>query len=305
MTKEIKNISASIKAKLLNIAKQERRNFDSLLMLYIQERWLYRLSQSKYCDNFILKGGLLLFSMNKFIGRPTKDIDFLVESINNDMENVKKIFSEICRMEYDDGISFEEKSIIVERIKEDAEYEGVRVKITGFLGKAKKQLQLDIGFGDVVVPKPINMMYPSLLGMESPQIKAYSIESIIAEKFEAMITLAELNSRMKDFFDIYNLSCKYDFEGRVLQQAIIETFERRSTSLDEQHVLFTEVFAKDIQRNKRWESQLKKYGSEMIKFEDVMERLSKFLFPIYQCILHEQEFFGEWDFNIGEWKMVL
>ncbi len=304
MTKNVKNVSDSTRAKLSNIAKQEGRNFDSLLMLYVQERLLYRLSQSKYCDNFILKGGLLLFSINRFIGRPTRDIDFLVENINNDMGNIKKILLEICKMEYNDGISFEEKSIIVERIKEDAEYEGVRVKITGYLGNAKKQLQLDIGFGDVVIPKPIIMTYPSLLEMEPPQIKVYSIESVIAEKFEAMITLAELNSRMKDFYDIYNLANTYQFDASVLQEAVYETFQRRSTIIEKEHIIFTEEFSKEIQRNIRWNEFLKKIGNEHIDFKEVTKVIIKFLLPIYTSIIYEKEFFGYWDNANTTWERV-
>jgi len=171
----------------------------------MQERLLYRLSVSEYKDNFRLKGGLLLFSMSGFMGRPTRDMDFLAYQISNDMENIEEVFRKICKVEYNDGIVFDSNSVSVEEIKKEAEHGGIRVKLTRYLGKAKEMLWVDIGFNDIVVPEVITADYPVLLDMDYPKIKMYSFESIVAGKFEAIVSLRELNSRMKDFYDIFIL----------------------------------------------------------------------------------------------------
>lgn len=195
---EIKNIPASVSERLKNIAQKSGRAFDTLLLLYFQERFLYRLSISDYKDKFILKGGLFLFSQTQFKARPTKDVDFLARQIANELEILRESFVTICSIDVpSDGIMFQLDEMTTERIKEDADYEGVRIKVTALLGRMKKNLQFDIGFGDVVVPKPQLIDYPVLLDMAAPQVQAYSKESVISEKFEAMITLSVMNSRMK------------------------------------------------------------------------------------------------------------
>ncbi|ANB56274.1 hypothetical protein GFC29_2504 [Anoxybacillus sp. B7M1] len=159
----VKNIPSSVSERLKNIAKQNGKNFDLILLLYFQERLLYRLSISNYRDKFVLKGGLFLFSLTQFKSRPTKDIDFLAKQISNDIQYIKAAFESICALTVEeDGVEFDVNGITAERIKEDADYEGVRIKIPASLGRMKKQLQLDIGFGDVIIPKPRDIQYPSL-----------------------------------------------------------------------------------------------------------------------------------------------
>jgi predicted nucleotidyltransferase component of viral defense system len=205
MKNEVRNMDASVKARLKNITKEYKKTFNLILQLYMQERLLYRLSVSEYKDNFILKGGLLLFSMSEFTGRPTRDIDFLAYQILNDMENIKEVFKNICKVEYNDGVVFDSNSVSIEEIKKEEEHGGIRVKLTGYLGKAKEMLWVDIGFNDIVVPEVITANYPVLLDMDYPKIKMYSFESVVAEKFEAIVSSGELNSRMKDFYDIFIL----------------------------------------------------------------------------------------------------
>lgn len=195
------------KARLKNLAIKEGKQFDYYIMLYFIERLLFRLSISDYSDTFVLKGGLLLYTILDENARATKDIDMLAKDTANQLDSIKMVFSEICIITVDDGVNFDSDSIEVDRIKEDADYEGVRVKILAKLDNTKKILQLDIGFGDVIVPGAKEIEYPSLLEMEKPKIKAYSLESVIAEKFEAMVFLGDFNSRMKDFYDIYSI-CK-------------------------------------------------------------------------------------------------
>lgn len=284
MINEVRNIDASIKAKLKNIAKQNRKSFNLILQLYIQERLLYRLSISDYKDNFVLKGGLFLFSMTRFTGRPTRDIDFLAYRISNDLENIKKIFKRICKIEYNDGIVFDPDSVFAEEIKREAEHRGIRIKLTGCLGKAKEILWLDIGFYDIVVPGIITADYPVLLDMDYPKIKMYSFESVIAEKFEAIVSLGELNSRMKDFYDIFVLLSEKKFDRDVLQRAIVETFKRRGTDIQKSDQVFKKEFIEDNNRINQWKLFLKKIGRKNIEFEYIMNVIKKLPLPIYNKI---------------------
>jgi predicted nucleotidyltransferase component of viral defense system len=301
---EIKNIPASISERLKNIARESGKAFDVLLLLYFQERFLYRLSISDYQDKFILKGGLFLFSQTGFKARPTKDVDFLAKQIANDLEKLKHSFASICGMELpNDGIVFVVDEMTSERIKEDADYEGVRIKVTALLGRMKKVLQFDIGFGDVVVPKPQIIDYPVLLDMDIPQIQAYSKESVISEKFEAMISLSVMNSRMKDFYDLHTLLTTNDFDGRILFEAVFETFQRRGTPLEKEHPLFHIDFAVNENRIRQWNAFLRRLDIEgQLEFKEVMICIVDFLEPIYRSVLNENEFFGKWNCVERRWE---
>jgi len=300
---DIKNIPASVSERLKNIAKSSGKAFDTVLLLYFQERFLYRLSISDYRDKFILKGGLFLFSQTQFKARPTKDVDFLARQIANDLGILRELFITICSIDVPaDGIVFQLDEMTTERIKEDADYEGVRIKVTAFLGRMRKNLQFDIGFGDVVVPKPQLINYPVLLDMAVPQVQAYSKESVISEKFEAMIALSAMNSRMKDFFDIYTLLTTNDFDGRILYEAVFETIQRRGTALEREHPLFQAKFADDDSRIKQWTAFVRRLGiEEPLAFQDMMTCLVDFLKPVYQSILNEKEFFGHWSCTDRTW----
>lgn len=291
MRNEVKNIDASIKARLKNIAKEYKKTFNLILQLYMQERLLYRLSVSEYKDNFILKGGLLLFSMSGFMGRPTRDIDFLAFQISNNMENIKEVFRKICRIEYNDGIVFNSNSVSVEEIQKEVEGGGIRVKFTGYLGKAKEMLWVDIGFNDIVVPEVITADYPVLLNMDYPKIKMYSFESVVAEKFEAIVSLGELNSRMKDFYDVFILLSEKNFNRDILQKAIVETFIRRGSDILKSDQVFKKEFIEDNNRINQWKLFLKKIGHQNIEFEYVMDAIKKSLLPIiYNNIKKENRF---------------
>jgi predicted nucleotidyltransferase component of viral defense system len=288
MRNEVRNMDASVKARLKNIAKEYKKTFNLILQLYMQERLLYRLSVSEYKDNFILKGGLFLFSMTGFTGRPTRDIDFLAYQISNDMESIKEIFKNICKIEYNDGILFDSNSVLVEEIRKEAEYKGARVKLTGYLGKAKETLWVDIGFNDIVVPEVVTANYPVLLDMDYPKIKMYSFESVVAEKFEAIVSLGELNSRMKDFYDIFILLSEKKFNRDILQNAIVETFKRRGTDILKFDQVFNKEFIEDNNRINQWKLFLKKIGHQNIEFEHVMDAIKKSLLPIYNNIKKEK-----------------
>jgi predicted nucleotidyltransferase component of viral defense system len=228
--------------------------------------------------------------MSGFTGRPTRDIDFLAYQISNNMENIKEVFRKICRVEYNDGIVFNSNSVSVEEIQKEAEHRGIRVKLTGYLGKAKEILWLDIGFYDIVVPEVITADYPVLLDMDYPKIKMYSFESVVAEKFEAIVSLGELNSRMKDFYDIFILLSEKKFNRDILQKAIVETFKRRGTDILKSDQVFKKEFIEDRSRVNQWKLFLKKIGQKDIEFEYVMNVIKKSLLPIYNNIKKENRF---------------
>jgi len=236
--------------------------------------------------------------------RATKDIDLLAKEIASNLDALRDIFADITVIESDDAVTYDADSIITERIKEDADYEGVRIKITAHLGNMRKSLQFDIGFGDVVVPKPETLEYPTLLDMDKPVIKAYSKESVIAEKFEAMLYLAELNSRMKDFYDIYSLCGSFEFDGRVLYEAILQTIARRNTHTPNAPTVFNRDFANSKDKATQWGAFKRRTGvGDSVEFPEVVERIAVFLRPVYEHIINETEFFGHWSSDTLEWVM--
>jgi predicted nucleotidyltransferase component of viral defense system len=299
----LNSTAQGVKDRLKNQAEKEQRPYDYVLMHYFIERLLYRLSVSPYRDNFILKGGLLLYSVLGNSARATRDIDFLARKIKNFPEELIKIFSTIVAIQYDDAVRFDSKSIAVEKIKEDAEYEGLRVKLYAYLDKSRHVLQFDIGFGDVIVPNPVDMEYPSLLDMEKPHIKAYSLDSVISEKFQAIIFLSEANSRMKDFYDIYELSKKFEFNGLVLQEAISKTFKNRNTILPDTPSVFTKNFSMTGEKQIQWKAFCKRMGKNDLigNFQGITQSIKNFLLPIYAAIANKTEFMGNWDNTKEKW----
>lgn len=301
---QLKNKSASVSAKLHNIARKENVDFNVLMVLYMQERILYRLSQSKYRDNFVLKGGLLLFAHNGFKGRPTQDMDLLGKQISNEINNIQIIFKEIFSQDHKDGLTFSIDTMTIENITEDAKYSGVRVKVRCLLGNAANVISIDIGFGDIIIPKPIEMQFPCILDTEAaPDINVYTMESIIAEKFHAMIKLGIMNSRMKDFCDIYMLSKTNNFEGVVLGEALKETFERRNTGFEKNPTVFNELFKDDHDKKLQWNAFLRKTKIEGIpsEFGEVVLQIKTFILPVYERILKEDDFIKKWQYEVNAW----
>src|SRR6202166_382663 len=212
------------------------------------ERFLYRLAKSPYSDRFVLKGALLLTAWRAPQTRATMDID-LEGRVNNQLDHIKEVVGTVCEVDVEpDGIAFNRASIEVSRIKEDADYEGVRVQFHATLAKARIPMQIDIGFGDVIVPAPTEVEYPTLLDFPAPMLQAYPKETVIAEKLEALTKLGLLNSRMKDYYDLALLSRMYSFEGENLIEAIIATFRHRGTSIEAEPAGLTEAFYADPAR---------------------------------------------------------
>lgn len=304
MEREVKNKAASVRAKLMNIARAEKIDFDFLLLRYFQERFLYRLAISEFSDRFILKGGLLLICLKMPRSRPTKDIDFLAKEIKNDPVELEYIFKSITAISCNDGVKFISSSLISEQIKENVDYEGIRIKIDATLGQARKKLQMDIGFGDVIIPRAMRMEFPTLLEEKPPRIKVYSIESIISEKFEAMVKLAMVNSRIKDFYDVYTLSVSYNFQSDRLKKAIESTFYRRKTSIPDNPLIFRLEFHRDEEKQRQWSAFLRKSRLHDVNrgFNEIMERITSFLKPIAVSIKDKNKENKIWDSIAGCWK---
>ena len=276
------NIAASVKAKLLNIAKKENLDFNNLLLRYFQERLLYRLSISKYKSSFVLKGGLLLIVADVPTTRPTVDIDFLAEKLKSDTKKMESIFQEIADINLPDGIIFNPDAITSERIKEDADYEGVRIKITGTLGQVKQQVQIDFGFGDVIYPAKQDIEFPSILSEDKIKLKGYPLEGVVAEKFEAMAKLGLINSRMKDFYDVYTILKNCSIDSAALKQSIKKTFHNRGTELIAEPEAFSKKFYEDAMKLKQWSSFLKKNSLTGIpeNLKEVVLEIRKIIVPL-------------------------
>ena len=284
MAKTIKNYGRSVKERLLNISRTEKYSSQLLISRYFQERLLYRLSVSDYKDKFILKGGALLYAHDGFQARPTLDIDFMAKNVSNDMSNIKKIFQEICQIECEeDGVVFDVDTIETSEIAISKDYNGVRLSLLAHLDTAQQNISMDIGFGDVITPSPQQLVFPALIATApGANILAYSLETVVAEKFQAMISLSLGNSRMKDFFDVYQILSKQTLDSATLSEAIKATFANRGTEYKENHPLFSEDFFTDSIRSLYWIGFLKRIKySKQLSFTDVGTLIRTHLQPYW------------------------
>ena len=281
-----KDIAKSIKAKLLNLARKENQDYQVLIIRYLYERLLYRLSISEYQDKFCLKGGALLYVFEKEFSRPTLDIDFLGMKIQNDRNTIADVFREILSIAYDDGVMYETENIKTEEITENRVYQGIRVTYTARLDSIRQSMKIDIGFGDVITPNPQLLSYPVLMEeLPSPEILAYSFETVIAEKFQVMIDLSEVNSRYKDFYDVYKILKTQQLDNDILKEAIHATFRNRNTTYQDKHPLFSNEFAADKNRNSHWKHFLHKIKqTNDLSFETVMTIIRTVLQPIFETL---------------------
>jgi nucleotidyltransferase AbiEii toxin of type IV toxin-antitoxin system len=291
----LKNIPASVREKLRNVARERNADFGLILVKYGLERILYRLSHSTYRSVFILKGALLFELWTDQRYRPTRDADFLASG-DNSSDRFAQIFRELCAAEAEpDGLRFDSDSVIAERISEGADYEGIRVTFTAYLERAKIPIQIDLGFGDAVTPAPIEENYPTLLESPSPRLLTYPRETVVAEKLEAMVKLGIANTRMKDFYDLDVLSRIFPFDGNILAEAIRNTFERRGTELPAGGIplALTPEFYGDADKVRQWNafSQKNKSYIELVEFEIVVGRIAEFLIPVVDAT-RQKTFFG-------------
>lgn len=305
MTADIKNLSASIRQRLKNKADEQAVPFNEVLQRYAIERFLYRLGESPYRDAFVLKGAQMLVVWRAKRTRPTMDVDFLgfTENSLKHLENIAKV---LCTLDTEgkDALCFDPGSVTAIRIKEDAEYEGVRLAFDAKLGKAAVHMQVDIGFNDAIYPAPLDIHYPSLLGLPEATLRAYSRESVVAEKFEAMIKLGGRNSRMKDYFDIWLLSQQFSFCSHVLSKAICATFERRGTSFDDMPVTLDPAFPGKSEKQVQWSAFLRRNRLDYAPahFVDVAASIAAFMKPIVDAIRRGDDTAIVWKSG-GPWEM--
>lgn len=304
MKKPVKNVAASILARLRNQAEIAERPFAEILQYYAMERFLYRLSKTKYADKFILKGGLLLFVWGIPLRRPTKDIDFRGYVSNNSKDILKVMNAVISESVPEDGIVFDGQSVSIDETQVDANYQGIRVKLNAFLQRTRIPIQIDIGFSDELLSKGEPIQYPSILPtLETSQMKGYPKESVVAEKFHAMVRHADLNSRMKDYYDAWLISETFEFECQSLVKAIETTFRNRNTDMPvERPISLTVEFASTNQT--RWINFLQKMKIENDtndSFSGIIEKLWGFLKTPLEESIHKSKSKLKWVPTKG-WK---
>jgi predicted nucleotidyltransferase component of viral defense system len=277
-----KNVAQSVRDRLLTLSKERGEAFNFVLVRYGLERLLYRLARSPCGDEFVLKGAMLFTVWSKHPHRATKDLD-LHGSGSPDVPRLAAVFREVCATDVeDDGVVFDAKSVSANRIKEDAEYEGVRISLDGKLGSAKLALQVDVGFGDAITPKPTIIEFPTLLPLPPPRIRAYPRETVVAEKLHAMVYLGLTNSRMKDFFDVWFLCREFEFQGGQLVSAVRATFDRRSTPIPKEvPIALSESFGLDGGKQAQWKAFLQRSGvaAKTLTLSEVVGMIAPFLLP--------------------------
>lgn len=294
--REIKNIGASIRNRLLNLSKETGRDYNALLRQFFQERFLYRLSISPYSNLLILKGALLLVSHNISRYRPTKDVDFLGNKVSNKIEDWKNLISEIVKIDAKDGIAFDDDKIKAELILEESDYKGVRISVPYKMDTIIGNLSIDIGYDDKIINGPVELDYPTLIDLPSPKLMVYSLESSIAEKFEAIVNLNFQTSRMKDFYDIVFIAGSKSFQSKSLKKALETTFKARETELRIRRVIFDENFKIDKAKQVQWFSFITKTKLDADnEFKKVVEKLENFIEPLF---INE----GEKKWNPKKWK---
>lgn len=293
---------ASVLAKLKNKSKQTGKPLQMHLQLFCQEEFLRKLSLSKYADDLVLKGGLFIYTLTNFESRATIDVDFLIRQLPNSVEETEKIITEI--LEVDTGNDFIEFTAgAFETISPQRKYTGVSFQIIGKIKNTKTPFTVDIGVGDIIVPKAEKRKIPVQLDeFEQPEISTYSLESTIAEKFDAILQRLEMTSRMKDFYDIYYLSNMFDFDGLKLQEAIKETLQNRGTSYSRKSLQQIADFVNDSEMVSKWKRALKDIKKPDLDFGEVVGTIVNFLNPVWQGVVNEEEFFGEWRKAEGKWR---
>lgn len=292
-----RNLAASVRHRLGQIARANGEDFQLVLTRYGLERLLYRLACSPHADTFVLKGACLFQLWSDQPHRPTRDLDLLGHGAGS-ISQYEGIFRQVCDQPVPaDGLEFLSDRVRGESIKDEDQYQGIRLRVDARLANARLPLQVDVGFGDAITPGPIEIDFPTLLEFPAPSLRAYPRETVIAEKFQAMVTLGMANSRMKDFFDLWTLAREYAFDGGTLGAALQATFLRRQTPLPIRAPLaLTPVFAQDRAKQTQWRAFLRK-GNLMpaaVELPELIELLAQFLMPPLQTLGQARPFAGQW-----------
>jgi predicted nucleotidyltransferase component of viral defense system len=279
MSKPVTNMTASVLDRLRVIAKDRKQPFDLLLIRYVLERLLYRLSTTTYRNRFVLKGAVLMTTWFENAYRPTRDLDLLGFG-DGAPDALLAIFREVCAIAMDDGVVFDVDALNVDRIREELEYGGLRLQTTAHLGRTRVKVSIDVGFGDATEPGLEDMDLPVMLSLPAPHLRAYAMETVIAEKFQATVMLGRANSRMKDYYDIWMLSKTHVFEGDRLARAISATFDRRDTEIP---IVVPDglsgMFASDTAKQRQWQSFISNIEAEVPGLDAIIGDLETFLMP--------------------------
>ncbi|MBQ3616598.1 MAG: nucleotidyl transferase AbiEii/AbiGii toxin family protein [Bacteroidales bacterium] len=296
----VKDMAASVLARLKNQSKTTKMPFQTILQLFAQEEFLRRLSMSEYVEKMILKGGMFIYTLTEFDSRPTRDIDFMLRYINNSLENVKTVMQDICNIK--SGNDFIDIQVIDnEQIAVENQYPGIKTRFLSTISNVKIPFSIDAGIDDVVIPQPVKRKIVTRLeSFVQPEIFTYSLESTIAEKFDAIISRMSLTSRMKDFYDIYYLSDVFDFDGKTLTEALLGTLTHRNRTLNEN--LFAEIidFKINDSLNSLWRA-FEPAKNSNLGFEFVIQRIIDFIEPIYNSLLCHSMFDKHWICTTKRW----
>ncbi len=291
------NIEASVLARLKNKAKEQRIPLQQLINLFCQEEFIRRMAKSSYKNNLILKGGFLLYSISGFTTRPTVDADYLLENYSNDIDAIEKLIRKVISLSgKNDFIEFNIRGL--ETISEIKKYHGVRANLTGIIGETRTPFSIDFGVGDIIIPSAVKRTLPVLLPeFENPEILTYSLESTVAEKLDAIISLMEATGRMKDFYDIYYLATTFDFDGRKLQEAIHKTLTNRDRLYENDSVEVIYRLVDNLEIQRRWNNFCKKILKYELDLKDVVNIIIDFTLLPYESIIKEEEFFKSWSYK--------
>ena len=285
----------------MNKAREQNEDFNLVLVRYALERLLYRIALSPHRDRFVLKGAMLFQIWSGQMHRPTRDLDLLGHGTPSPLE-FEQLFRDLSVE--NDGMKFQAETVQAEQMKEDEEYQGIRLKLQANLGSARISIQVDIGFGDAVTPAPNEITYPTILDFPAPTLKAYPRETVVAEKYQAMVMLGIANSRMKDFFDLWILARQFDFSGPVLCSAIRATFDRRQTPLPlDSPLAFTTEFTRDRQKQTQWQAFIRKskLDADGLDLSAIADSLQRFLMPPTLALVQDADFEMDWP-ACGPWR---
>lgn len=296
------DIATSVLARLKNKAQASGRSYQLCLQLFCQEEFLRRLEKSKYAENFVLKGGLFIYSLTDFDSRVTVDVDFLLKKMPNTPEQLKIVIEEIINTPTgNDFITFAIKEVAPIALAK--KYAGIGVSIVAHIKNTKTPFSIDFGVGDVIVPKQENRKIPTQLeDFDAPSVNTYSIETTIAEKIDAILSLMEFSSRMKDYYDIYYLANKFDFDGATLTEALRRTFENRLHTFTVEQFKQVMAFDSNEAMQKKWNAFVRKIETKTDDFSKVIETINLFLAEPFRAAVENIDFTAQWIALVNEWK---
>lgn len=295
------DMAASVLARLKNKAAESGRSYQLCLQLFCQEEFLRRLEKSKYAENLVLKGGLFIYSLTDFDSRVTVDVDFLLRKIPNTPEQLKSVLEEIIAIETgNDFVTFEIKDVAPIAVAK--KYAGIGASVVARIKNTKTPFSIDFGIGDVIVPKQEKRKIPTQLSdFDAPTVNTYSVETTIAEKIDAILSLMEFSSRMKDYYDIYYIANKFDFDGNVLTEALKKTFANREHSFTVEQFEQVIGFADDDAMQKKWKAFVRKIDAKTDEYSTVLNTIKAFLAEPFAAAIEGKEFDKQWVANNGEW----